>query len=486
LRLLFGSFNDFVTDSLMSSEPAIYAKGLSKAYSIYSDPADRLRQATIPRLQRLARPFANAVGKHINESVYFSQHWALRPLDFHVNPGETLGVIGRNGSGKSTLLQLVCGTLTPTEGHVAVRGRVAALLELGSGFNPEYTGRENVYLNASVLGLTRDETEARIDDVLAFADIGEYVDQPVKTYSSGMGMRLAFAVIAHVDADILIIDEALAVGDAFFQQKCLRWLRQFRESGTVLFCGHDTGAVMSLCQRALWLDEGRLKMDGTAKNVCEAYAASIHAETMGLSEQVIRIARPRPSLAADTRASMDRSANELPVPAKRVLPPAPAEQSAIFDVRDESSEFGSGRAIIQEVTMAAQDGSALTWIEGGESVSITVQILTNEEIEDPIVGFHIKDRLGQPLFGDNTYLTYVDSRIALKARQTIAARFCFDMPFLASGRYSVTAAIASGSLDIHVQHHWLHDALLFDIHSPFRNGVMVAVPMREITLKIDE
>jgi lipopolysaccharide transport system ATP-binding protein len=470
----------------MSSEPAIYATGLSKAYSIYSNPTDRLRQAIIPRVQRLARPLANVIGKHIHENTYFSQHWALHPLNFQVNPGETLGVIGRNGSGKSTLLQLVCGTLTPTAGHVAIRGRVAALLELGSGFNPEYTGRENVYLNASVLGLSREETEARIDDVLAFADIGEYVDQPVKSYSSGMGMRLAFAVIAHVDADILIIDEALAVGDAFFQQKCLRWLRQFRENGTVLFCGHDTGAVMNLCQRALWLDNGSLKMEGTAKEVCEAYSASIQTQTMGLPEQVIRIARPRPSLAADKRSGPDRPVGELPVAAKRVIPPPPAERPAIFDVRDESGEFGSGQAVIQEVTMAAQDGTALTWIEGGEAVSITVRILINDDMDDPIVGFHVKDRLGQALIGDNTYLAYANSFTKLKRGQNVTARFRFDLPFLASGRYSLTAAIASGSLDIHVQHHWLHDALLFDVHSPFRNGVMVAVPMREIALKVDE
>jgi lipopolysaccharide transport system ATP-binding protein len=372
------------------------------------------------------------------------------------------------------------------QGHVAVNGRVAALLELGSGFNPEYSGRENVYLNASVLGLTREETEARIDDILAFADIGEYVDQPVKTYSSGMGMRLAFAVIAHVDADILIIDEALAVGDAFFQQKCLRWLRQFREKGTVLFCGHDTGAVMNLCQRALWLDEGWPKMEGSAKEVCEAYSASIHAQTIGLPERVIRIARPRASLALDNTGKTDQSGGELAVTARRVLPPAPVEQPAIFDVREESGEFGSGQAVIQEVTMAAQDGTALTWIEGGEAVSITIRILINEDMERPIVGFHVKDRLGQPLFGDNTYLAYSDSGIAFKRGQTIAAHFSFNLPFIASGRYSVTAAIASGSLDIHVQHHWLHDALIFDVHSPFRNGVMVAVPMQEIALKVDE
>jgi lipopolysaccharide transport system ATP-binding protein len=244
----------------MSSDVSIRAAGLAKAYRVYPTPMDRLRQAAMPRLRRLAAPLLRALGRPLEAPPYFSEHWALRSLSFEVFRGETVGVIGRNGSGKSTLLQLICGTLTPSQGEVQVNGRVAALLELGSGFNPEYTGRENIFLNASVLGLSRAETEARLADILAFADIGEAVDQPTKTYSSGMAMRLAFAVIAHVDADVLIIDEALAVGDAYFQQKCLRWLRAFQKNGTVLFCSHDTGAVISFCTRAIWLDGGRVRI----------------------------------------------------------------------------------------------------------------------------------------------------------------------------------------------------------------------------------
>ena len=466
----------------MSSDLAISATGLSKAYLIYSQPTDRLLQSVVPRLQRAAGPIARSFGIQIAEKTYFSRHWALQALDFSVARGETLGVIGRNGSGKSTLLQLVCGTLTPTSGEVTVRGRVAALLELGSGFNPEYTGRENVFLNASVLGLTQEEILARIGDILAFADIGDYVDQPVKTYSSGMAMRLAFAVIAHVDADILIIDEALAVGDAYFQQKCLRWLRQFRETGTVLFCGHDTGAILGLCQRALWLDKGQLKMEGLAKDVCEAYAAAIQAQAMGLPERVVRIAQSRPSLVVADNSESPATRTEPAAPPKRALPPSPQSEPAIFDFIEESSSFGSGLAEIIEATMTATDGTSLTWIEGGERVAITVRILIKADMESPIVGFHVKDRLGQALFGDNTFLTYADQGLAFKEGQEVVARFVFDLPFVASGRYSLTAAIASGTLDTHVQHHWLHDALIFDVHSPYRNGVIVAVPMREINV----
>src|SRR6266542_6439942 len=207
-------------------EVAISVRGVGKMYRIYDRPQDRLKQM----LWRGRR-------------TYGREFWALRDASFEVRKGETLGIIGRNGSGKSTLLQIIAGTLAPSEGEVTVNGRVAALLELGSGFNPEFTGRDNVFLNGSILGFSREEMAARFDEIAAFADIGEFIEQPIKTYSSGMVVRLAFAVIAHVDADILVIDEALAVGDACFTQKCMRFLRRFMEKGTVLFVSHDISSV---------------------------------------------------------------------------------------------------------------------------------------------------------------------------------------------------------------------------------------------------
>jgi lipopolysaccharide transport system ATP-binding protein len=200
----------------MSSEDAVISvRELGKRYEIYDRPGDRLKQFVLPR-------FSRALG--LNDRQYFREFWALKNVSFEVGRGETVGIIGRNGSGKSTLLQMICGTLNPTNGSIRVRGKVAALLELGSGFNPEFTGRENVHMNAALLGLSSDEIEARFDDIVAFADIGDHIEQPVKTYSSGMMVRLAFSVIAHVDAEVLVIDEALAVGDAFFNQKCMRFL----------------------------------------------------------------------------------------------------------------------------------------------------------------------------------------------------------------------------------------------------------------------
>ncbi|MDP3535313.1 MAG: ABC transporter ATP-binding protein, partial [Halomonas sp.] len=235
---------------MSSDNIAIKVRGVNKHYQIYDKPNDRLKQFIMPRIKRLmGRP----------AGCYFTEFKALHDVSFDIKQGETVGIIGRNGSGKSTLLQMICGTLTPTQGQIETHGRIAALLELGSGFNPEFTGRENVYMNATVLGLTTEEVDQRFDSIVDFADIGDFIEQPTKTYSSGMSVRLAFAVIAHVDADILVIDEALSVGDAFFVQKCMRFLRKFMETGTVLFVSHDTGAIINLCQRVVWLDKGEVK-----------------------------------------------------------------------------------------------------------------------------------------------------------------------------------------------------------------------------------
>lgn len=249
---------------------AIRASHLSKCYHIYNNPHDRLKQFVAPRLQRL-------VGRHPKQ--YFHEFWALNDVSFEIKKGETVGIIGRNGSGKSTLLQLLCGTLTPTNGQVEINGRVAALLELGSGFNPEFTGRENVYMNAAVLGLSHEEVNERFDDIAAFADIGEFIEQPVKTYSSGMFVRLAFAVNILSNPDIMIVDEALAVGDMNFQAKCMTALTRIQERGaTVLFVSHDVGALKSLCSRGIYLDHGQLKKIGTASDVAEQYIRVMREE----------------------------------------------------------------------------------------------------------------------------------------------------------------------------------------------------------------
>lgn len=239
----------------MSSDLAIAVQCLSKCYHIYDRPQDRLKQ-----------------GLWRGRKQFFREFWALRNVSFEVRKGEAVGIIGRNGSGKSTLLQLIAGTLAPTSGDVRVNGRIAALLELGSGFNPDFTGRENVYMNGAILGLSQEEIAARFDEIADFADIGQFIDQPVKTYSSGMIVRLAFAISACVEPDILIVDEALAVGDAAFQFKCMQRIERLTHSGTtLLFVSHDIGAVKSFCQRAVYLSKGEVKAAGSASDMAELY-----------------------------------------------------------------------------------------------------------------------------------------------------------------------------------------------------------------------
>jgi lipopolysaccharide transport system ATP-binding protein len=247
--------------SELAGEFAIEARNLGKCYSLYERPADRLKQLIWGSRRK-----------------YYRDFWALQGVDLAIRPGEVIGVVGRNGAGKSTLLQTVCGTLQPTTGELHVRGRVAALLELGAGFSPDFTGIENIYMNAAILGLKRHEVDERLPEILAFADIGEFVKQPVKTYSSGMFMRLAFAVATAVEPDILVIDEALSVGDGAFARKSFDRIMKLREAGkTILFCSHSMYQVEALCSKAMWIDGGKVRMFGAAAEVTSAFQASLNA-----------------------------------------------------------------------------------------------------------------------------------------------------------------------------------------------------------------
>ena len=343
-----------------TADIAIKVENLSKCYQIYDKPSDRLRQFLLPRLQRL-------LGRKPKQ--YFRGFWALKDVSFEVKKGETVGIIGRNGSGKSTLLQMICGTLNPTSGSVQTNGRIAALLELGSGFNSEFTGRENIYMNASVLGLSKGEIDARFDDIVAFADIGDFIEQPVKTYSSGMVVRVAFAVIAHVDADILVIDEALSVGDAFFTQKCMRFLRKFMEKGTVLFVSHDTGAVINFCQRAIWLSKGISKYQGDPKYVAQMYLAEMYESKQGESsvapiknhtDNVMFTDQPRDMRLDFINTTKYRNDIEL------------------FSFVPDSMSFGKGGGQVTSVQLLDENGIPLTWVIGGEMVRLKIICLVRD------------------------------------------------------------------------------------------------------------
>jgi lipopolysaccharide transport system ATP-binding protein len=451
---------------MLDDDVAIRIQNLSKCYTLYDRPEDRLKQSIVPRLQRLAgHPPTN----------YYREFWALREVSFEVRKGETLGIIGRNGSGKSTLLQIICGTLHPTSGAVTSQGRIAALLELGSGFNPEFTGRENVYMNGAILGLSKPEIDARFDSIAAFADIGEFMDQPLKCYSSGMSLRLAFAVIAHVDADILVIDEALAVGDAFFVQKCMRFLRRFMERGTVLFVSHDTAAVINLCERAVWLQEGRIEGIGAPKDICEGYLARIYESQQG--PHAATGSRPNSVPAAQLPAPRDMRLDFINRTRHR-------NDIELFAFDANGTGFGKGNAVITSAVLTDERGAPLSWTIGGEDVTLVVTLKAFQALAGPIVGFYIKDRLGQPLFGDNTYLTYQEAPPSASAGQTLQARFSFRMPILPAGDYSICVAVAEGTQSEHVQHHWMHDALVIKSHSSSVCTGLIGIPMTGIELAI--
>lgn len=437
----------------------IEVSGVGKAYHMYEKPAHRLWQAL--------------VGKR---KSFYKDFWALQDVSFSIRRGQTVGIVGRNGSGKSTLLQMIAGTLNPTSGRIAVHGRVAALLELGSGFNPEFTGRENVYLNATILGLTRDQIEARLESILAFADIGQFIDQPVRSYSSGMSVRLAFAVLAHVDADILIIDEALAVGDAFFSQKCMRFLRDFQQRGTLLFVSHDAAAVTNLCENAVWLEGGRMRLAGTSQEVIEAYMAEQHmVGRREISGEVVAVKERKrkriDDVPADFRQELMRQAgivNRMSV--------------FEFDPDNVGKEFGAQGARIVDVELIDDNEGRLGIVEGGELVRLRIRVEIVRPLESLIVGFYVKDRLGQRLFGDNSYFAYKNDPVDAESGDMLLAAFTFRMPVMPSGSYMVDAAVASGDQHDHTQQHWIHDALEFRALDETMRFGLIGLPMLAIDI----
>lgn len=408
----------------MSSDFAIKVENLSKCYHIYDQPQDRLWQMLMRGRKQFYREF-----------------WALKDVSFEVKKGETFGIVGRNGSGKSTLLQMICGTLNPTSGTIQTNGRIAALLELGSGFNPEFTGRENVYLNASVLGLSRKEIDERFDKIIEFADIGDFIEQPIKTYSSGMVVRLAFAVIAHVDADILVIDEALAVGDVIFTQKCMRFIRDFKKNGTLLLVSHDQNAVANLCDAVLWLVTGSMKEIGATAEVLTKY----HSDNIAKVQSAIETISDK-ELNTINKQIYQSNAKYLAVKANNKFSP-------------NTHSVGQGKAEIIGAAFTNNFDDVVEVFEGGELVRLCLLINIKEDISGLLVGFTIKDRLGQKIIEENNS-TFVKSKsILVKKKTRVIVSFEFKMPLLRFGKYSVDLAVAEGNQDNHIQQMWLYDAI---------------------------
>jgi lipopolysaccharide transport system ATP-binding protein len=456
----------------MCADRMISLSEVSKCHLIYERPEDRLKQIVVPRIRRLLG---------MAPKRFYSEFWALRDISVQVHKGETLGIIGRNGAGKSTLLQILCGTLNPTSGSVETKGRIAALLELGAGFNPEFTGRENVYFNAAVLGLEKRQIDERFEDIAAFADIGEFIDRPVKTYSSGMFVRLAFAVIAHVDADILVIDEALAVGDAVFNQKCMRFLRAFKQDKTLIFVSHDVQSVINLCDKAMWLERGTIRMLGQAKEVAEAY----------MEDAILEASAPQKKNVASAPVKMvselsPRDTSSAPVSTTVAAREAGGDERqgiTLFDNLAESAQFGLGKATISSVRLSHRDSGQEGVFRGGDPVSLKINASIGQDFANPIVGFAVKDRLGQWLFGENTHQCGEEAPQALKDRLLVGS-FQFTLPRLPSGAYSMMVAVAEGTPFQNLQHHWIHDALIFNVVDTKPGLGLVGIPFDSISLTV--
>lgn len=431
-----------------SDDIAIAVRGLSKSYRLFNHPGDRIKQFFSFGMKQYHREFT-----------------AIEDVSFEIKKGETIGIIGRNGSGKSTLLQLLCRILKPSAGTVQVNGRVCALLELGAGFNPEFTGRENVYFQGALMGFTKTQMDARFDDIASFADIGEFIDQPVRSYSSGMFVKLAFSTIAYANADVLIIDEALSVGDAVFSQKCMRYFEEFRKRGTLILVSHDLGTITALCDRALWLEKS-IRAQGKAGQICENYLSasfgSLPSRQMEQETESQDFADQRDEL---INCSSLRNDIEL-------LVSAPAATS------------GSGLVSLVGIWLENSAGTRYKHVVGGELVTLVIRAKAHTLISRPIVGFEVSNHLGQTLIGDNTYLSFIDKPVSIPAGTVLEARFCFRMPRLMTGEYSVCSTIAEGVPPMHQIHHRVNNALTFRARSSSVAQVLVGLPMSRIELGV--
>ncbi|HEU4874294.1 MAG TPA: ABC transporter ATP-binding protein, partial [Pyrinomonadaceae bacterium] len=401
---------------IRTMEPVLRIEGVSKQYRIYERAADRLKEMATLGRWKTHREF-----------------WALRDVSFEVEPGTTFGIVGPNGCGKSTLLQIVAGTLQPTLGTVWRNGRTAALLELGAGFNPEFTGVENVFMNASLMGISHAETAAMLPAIERFAEIGDFIHQPVKTYSSGMYVRLAFAAAISVTPQILIVDEALAVGDAVFQHRCMRRIRELQESGmTILLVSHDPNAIRALCSRALLLHEGRMEALGKPNDVLNRYQKLIMARETAYEENQL------------TPAGEETNDVEL----------EDAPQLS-FTYR-----HGDGRAAVTGVSLVNATGQRVEFVETGEEVMVRVRIHFREPFEAPVCGFLIRNRHGIHLYGTNTDLQQVTLG-PVQRGEMIEVSFNFNC-WLAPDSYSLTVGVHSPD---GVSFDWLDGVLFFHVLS---------------------
>lgn len=413
-------------------DAAVYVENVSKVYHIYERPQDRLKQMVVPKMRRiLRRP----------DCSYAKEFWALRDVSFSVARGETVGIIGRNGSGKSTLLQIICGTLNPSNGGVRANGRIAALLELGSGFNPEFTGRENVYMNAAVLGLSRSETAARFASIVSFADIGAFIDQPIKSYSSGMVVRLAFAVAINVDPQILIVDEALSVGDELFQRKCFSRIAEIKKNGaTILFVSHSGAQVIELCDRAVLLDAGEQLVVGSPKEIVGKYQKLLYApedKREGIRRGI------RQGRAPVVENFLESAAVELGHHIDAALQPKINLLKPFYDpyLKPTSTiDYESHGAVITAARIETLDGVPVNNLVRNGRYRYRYDVRFESAAVDVRFGMLIKTMTGIELGGGSSAASLADAIAVVAAGTRMAVSFEFDAR-LNTGVYFMNAGI---------------------------------------------
>ena len=402
-------------------QPIVEFRGVSKNYPIYSSPSSRLKELLC-----------------LNRISFHHDFAALDNISFQIQRGETFCIVGENGSGKSTLLQIVAGILHPSRGDVAVNGRVAALLELGTGFNPEFTGRQNVYMNAAILGLSRREIDAKFSQIEEFAEIGEFIDQPVKTYSSGMGVRLAFAVAIHVEPEILLVDEALSVGDIYFRQRCMRKVHEMREAGvTILFVSHAIAEVKALGDRAMWLEAGRVKDIGNTDAVITRYMAAM-------------VEKDNVYLAGTHRKVQD---------APHVTVTAPEIVSTIPNI---DHRFGDGRAEVIGIAVLDAAGQPIYILEPSSIILVRISVRAIEDLTLPIVGFMMRNHIGLDFAGTNTAREAFDLP-PMAAGDVYTVDFHLQLPELYPSAFSFSPAIADGTLHSYRTCDWVDNAIVLQM-----------------------
>jgi ABC-type polysaccharide/polyol phosphate transport system ATPase subunit len=492
----------------MASDPIISVCNVSKAYRIWDNPAARLASSCWQSLAGLA-PKSTTIHAALRRRATrcYRDFYALRDVFLSVGRGESMGIIGRNGSGKSTLLQIIAGTLQPTTGTVEVRGRVAALLELGSGFNPDFTGRENVFLNGAVLGFSRENIEARYEAIAAFAEIGDFIDQPIKTYSNGMVLRLAFAVAAHVDPDILIIDEALAVGDARFQLKCARAIDRFIAQGVaLLFVSHDASMVKRLCKHAILLESGNLVYAGKPNDVVNLYSKLLSdggsIETLAQDIAALQAADSSPIPAESPQIAENPPAEQSPIP-KPSSPPVPTDASAAADdstmlrprlkaletipcahlessilarqveklmaderlhVQVSGQEFAYGGELgrIHEVAILDAAGQPRSWFSTGEAVIVRIVAESHERLHEPIYALTIKNIAGVEIYGTNTLFSRQPA-LPIDVGEKREVTFSFNIDLM-PGHYFLSFGFTHFLGDELVVIHRRYDAIKIEVH----------------------